>query len=390
MKKQNTQNKLADWVEIFRGGWQTPSNGESQNFAEDFLDEVIANHEPAPHVIGHPDTTAPAYGWTSALKRDGLRLFARSTNINPDFSDAVGNRSFPNRSASFRKTPKGWQLQHVGWLGGKAPAIKGLQPAFAEFDDNAELLEFEQVPHYVTGGAVSRAGGLFRRLREWFIDEKGLEAADKLLPSWEIEDIEERGTRISNTPEASETAPAFAEADAESSTPKNHDKETQEADMPKEYTEAEIEQLKADAAAAAKADVEAEFSERLNTAESALETTLKAQRAEKSKSLIESWKAAGKLLPAQEKGLAEFMEAQSDDELSFSEGDTEIKKPANQWFIEFMEGLPKQIVLGQSHSGDDSGVDGYEPSPKEIREFAEANGVSNTEARSLLIEQKAA
>ena len=57
--------KLDGWVEIFRAGRHTDSQGRSADFTAADLDRTVslfdpAHHEP-PAVIGHPKDNAPAW-----------------------------------------------------------------------------------------------------------------------------------------------------------------------------------------------------------------------------------------------------------------------------------------------------------------------------------------
>jgi hypothetical protein len=68
-------------------------------------------------------------------------------------------------------------------------------------------------------------------------------------------------------------------------------------------------------------------------------------------------KAAGKLLPAQEPGLAEFMASieNAPAEFSFSKGDGEVKKTNAQFFTDFMAALPVLVKLG-ARADEDGGI----------------------------------
>lgn len=127
--------------EIFRTGTHTSLNGHTKEFSEADLDTIASSYDPqqheAPIVIGHPETNAPAYGWIEKIKRIGDRLIAFPKQVSNEFAELVKTGAFKKRSISI--TPD-LQLNHVGFLGAAAPAVKGLKDV--EFAENVDELEF--------------------------------------------------------------------------------------------------------------------------------------------------------------------------------------------------------------------------------------------------------
>ncbi len=123
--------------EIFRTGSWTSDKGITKEYTEADLDKIIENYnseDPAPIVIGHPTTNAPAYGWVESLKRIGDRLIAVPKQLNEKFVDLVKNGAFKKRSISI--TPE-LKLNHIGFLGAAAPAVEGLSEI--QFSQEIEL-----------------------------------------------------------------------------------------------------------------------------------------------------------------------------------------------------------------------------------------------------------
>lgn len=131
-------------VEIFKVGRHKAMNGETLNYLDRDLQEIAdgynAADHPAPIVIGHPQTDAPAYGWVTGLSVKGDKLVADVGDIEPEFSALVKAKRYRKVSASFWKptapsnpNPGKWTLKHVGFLGATAPAVPGLKDA--EFGD---------------------------------------------------------------------------------------------------------------------------------------------------------------------------------------------------------------------------------------------------------------
>ena len=130
---------LENWCEIFRTGKHIASNGQEVNVTEKDLDEIVANfsdkNPDVPMVIGHPKTNNPAYGWVDKLKREGGKLYACYKNVASEFEEWVKDGRYKTRSISLKDNV----LRHVGWLGAKPPAIKGLEAYQFEEDDNVLL-----------------------------------------------------------------------------------------------------------------------------------------------------------------------------------------------------------------------------------------------------------
>lgn len=203
-----------DWVEVFRAGRQTDSQGRSREWTDADLDSVVAHFDagdPPPAVVGHPRADAPAYGWVEGLRRSGRRLLAKFGQVQPAFEGMVREGRFKKRSVAFDPTTDGgYKLRHVGWLGAAAPAVPGLAPV--QFADSGETLEFEadwQTPDLLSG--------LLRNLREWFIEKFNTATADRVLPEHAITRLTEHATalRVQPEPPAPEPAAAFSTGDPE-------------------------------------------------------------------------------------------------------------------------------------------------------------------------------
>ncbi|MBW4668428.1 MAG: hypothetical protein KME60_13620 [Cyanomargarita calcarea GSE-NOS-MK-12-04C] len=173
-------------IEIFAAGKHTSSNGADLVFSTSELDAIASSYNPtlfdAPAVVGHPRDNSPAYGWVESVRREGNKLIAKLNQVDTDFQEAVRAGCYKKISASFyspdssaNPNPGSYYLRHVGFLGGMAPAVKGLKSvAFAEGK--------EGVVEFCSGEEMT----VFRNLREWFIAEHDLETADRIVPSWLI------------------------------------------------------------------------------------------------------------------------------------------------------------------------------------------------------------
>jgi len=320
---------LTDWFEVFKTGTHIDSNGKKWTFTQADLDEIAANyhaeeHE-APIVIGHPAMDTPAYGWIAAVKSADGTLFVKGKDVVPEFNDLVKNGRFKKRSLSLYP---GKKIKHLGFLGAVPPSIKGLKDiAFKE--DDAITIEFSE------RWAWSSIADVFRKLREWFIEKGESDAADKVIPEYLIRDIQQAAS--DEAAPATEAASIYAE--------KTNKEEKLMPDIkvetpPKQFSEADVERITAEAKALGKQEAEAEFAE---TQRKERATAVKAAIA----AFCEARKQEGKLLPAWEKlGLQEFLASlDAEEAISFAEGTA--KRTRLDFMREFLAELDKVIEFGE-------------------------------------------
>ena len=142
---------LDGWIDVCRAGTWRDMQGHDVRLDEDRFDRIVAAHatgDAAPVVIGHPETDAPAFAWIDGLRRAGDRLQAKLRDIAPSFREAVEAGRYSGRSIALQ----GDTLRHVGFLGGRAPAVPGLVPTrFA--------VAPETVVAFTDEGDAERSGG---------------------------------------------------------------------------------------------------------------------------------------------------------------------------------------------------------------------------------------
>jgi len=337
------------WIEIFKGGRQTDSQGVEHD-GNALIDKAVATfnasrHEP-PAVIGHPAHDAPAYGWVEGLRKDVRNgtafLSAKFKQVVPEFEEMVKSGRFKKRSAAFY--PDG-SLRHVGFLGATPPAVKGLaEVAFGEGD--ATVFEFAEDGYF--RGAL---GDVFRRLREWMIEKFDQDTADRVVPNWTIEDIRAApADPVNNIATYSETRKEERSMQFKEFIQRLKELvssvDTQAADPPagKTFSETDIEAARKQAAdEAARQEREkltAEFAEKERTAR---QNARKAEIAGWCESMIK----AGKMTPAWVKyGVPDMMLAFAgmEGEIEFGEGDGKVKATLYDRFKAFFETeMPKVI-----------------------------------------------
>ena len=197
-----TEKPLTARIEVFRPGTFKPMDGDPITYSAADLRAVADAYDPAvapaPIVVGHPDTDAPAYGWVESFDYDAdqERLFANLHEIEPAFAELVKAGRFKKVSMAYfgptqghNPVPGTWYPKHLGFLGAAAPGVPGLKNASFAGDEGAA---FE-----VAFGAADESASLFRKLRDLLIEKFGIEDADKALPSWQIEWLDDQDQHVS-------------------------------------------------------------------------------------------------------------------------------------------------------------------------------------------------
>jgi hypothetical protein len=333
-------------LEIFKAGTHVAEDGRTLTFTAAEVQEIADSYDrelsEAPMVIGHPRTDDPAYGWANALRVQDGRLFAEPHQVEPQFAELVNAGRYKKISASIylpdspgNPKPGKHYLKHIGFLGGAAPAVKGMRSASFAEDDGAVSFS---MPIAGLGWTLS---DIFQRLRDHLIDKDGLITADQVIPQWQIRAITEH-TADRDAPNAQAIA-SYAAAPNTTST---------ESTMPDPKTEA------AQAADfAAREQTLADQATALAAREKALaDRELKARR-DDAVAFCEGLVADGKLLPRQRASTVELLLAQpAAVALNFAEGDQSVSKPAGDVLRALLSDLPKQVDFAEKSKDDGSDV----------------------------------
>ncbi len=191
---------LDSWFDVCRTGTHTDMHNTTFTLSEGDLARIAAAYatsDPAPVVVGHPETDAPAWGRVDGLRVVGDTLQAKLTRLDDAFRAAVEAGRYAGRSVAIdRDDTGGWSLRHIGFLGGVAPAVQGLSPAMFRAPATAPAATLElAVP---LGGTEERSARdttarALRGLREWVIERSTIEQADRILPDWALTEIQALG-----------------------------------------------------------------------------------------------------------------------------------------------------------------------------------------------------
>lgn len=303
-------------------------SGESITFSEADVAATVAAYDPkkheAPLVVGHPKHDLPAYGWVRSLSASGGAIEASPENVDPAFGEMVNAKRFKHISAAFyapdapgNPVPGVYYLRHVGFLGAHPPAVKGLRaPAFA--DGEAGIVEFAEWDD------VNNAS-LWRSLRDWMLSKFGAADADKAVPGYLVQSVEQGAQdELRESAAAVEPiTPAFAE-DTPTMTPEQI-----------AAIQAENVRLKADADALRRSQAELR------------RTALHAENVAFAEQLGSEGRLSRKYQPVAIAALDAL--ASGDTPVEFGEG--EARKPLATAVRELLSALPQSVEFGEVATG---------------------------------------
>lgn len=314
----DTKTSAIKPIEIFKPGSFVAMDGKRYSFTTADVQEIADTYNPsfsdAPLVVGHPKLTSPRFGHAAKLfVNDAGVLCADAADLVPEFAEAVNGKQYPKVSASIylpnapgNPTPGKHYLRHIGFLGGVAPAVKGLKSV--EFSESAEgIVNFGYEDRMIVQ--------MFRGLREWFISTAGLDKANEIIPSWNIDALAESATREDMA--AADAIPGFSNPN-----PK-------ESDLDHAARAAQLTQKENDLAAREAT---------LATSEAAIK---RASHADFAEALVVS----GQLVPAQKNQVAEILTQldAGNQVVSFAAGDPDHGKTGADLFKQFLSAQPKQV-----------------------------------------------
>lgn len=329
--------------EIFRSGTHTTAKGTTLSFSEGDVAAIAASYDPqlheAPIVVGHPKQNLPAYGWIKSLQVRAGALVAVPDQVETQFSEMVQDGRFKKVSAALysptdkgNPTPGHYYLRHVGFLGAEPPAVKGLKPIeFSEGDEPAILeIEFSE---YRTAWAFDNVARLFRGIREFFIETKDLETAEKLVPAWDLDQIAQAASDIRADARIEEARPSFSETQPQDTTV-TKTMEQQIADL-----------------AAREAALNARETE-ISAKETTFSESQSRTRAAEDATFVAGLVADGRLPVGLKDAATAIFSELDESELIFSEGNEEVKTTGRAALRDLLSKIPRPVVTGELATGD--------------------------------------
>ena len=347
---------LDGWIDILRTGSWRDMRGTEATFSGGDLDAIVAATraaDPAPVVVGHPAADAPAYAWVQDVRRVGDRLQARLRDIDGAFRSAVEAGRYTGRSVALVAGAEGaLRIRHLGFLGGRAPAVDGLAPTqFAGAGDAVRTYTF--AADEMQRSVYRTIASMFRSMREWIIERDGAEQADRIVPDRNLGIIEDAGREdIAAFAGASDTQPLTVAR----STPQalDHDTAGREKHVAGGIHSADTEPsgdsdmsgTKGAGTGATDLDLAARAAE-LDAREAVLDA-LEAHRA--ADAAVAPHVEAGRVLPAERAGLTALLASLPADDaegatLVFAGADdgAEERQPPRKWLLAFVAALPSRV-----------------------------------------------
>jgi hypothetical protein len=331
-------NLVKDWVEVFRAGEQTDSNGKKQEWRNEDLDQMVGNfdaNDRAPIVIGHPKGDSPAWGWVQSLKREGDKLYAKFADIAPKFLEWGQAGHIANRSVKILSTGKGFKLGHIGFLGASPPAVEGMEALSFKADAPGQTFEFSLNPGY-WASLIARGQ---RRMRDFFIEQFGADVADRVLPSWDIENAERIAAELQVQGENA-LSPIYSASNPSTEIP---------MPGPQTFSQADVDA----AVARARTEEQGKLAPQLKAAEFAKRLAANKTFVD---GLVKDKDGKCRLTPAQASGLSEFLsmlEGVEVSEFAFSAEGAEKKVGIAQFAKDLLGSLPVQLELGTERATHD-------------------------------------
>jgi hypothetical protein len=343
------QNVPGQRVEVLKVGTFTDMHGRKVVVTDADLAELASSYDPAvfraPVVIGHPTLDAPAWGVHERFEAEGGSLYAVEGPVDAQFAAFRDAGRFSERSISFwprnhpnNPTPGKLHPRHVGWLGAAPPAVTGLArlqgaaPAeFAGFGSDDGVVELSM--SYSMSWGMRASASIFGRIREWFVEQFGIEKADQIIPAWDVDSVRQAATADDDAGINSFSQPAqVAPAAPAHQGPAMNNPNTQTVDLAaRERDLAQREQaIKAEEDRLAKLQADATRAEAVSFADRLI--------------------SEGRLLPVRRTQLVELYVSlpPSTEPVSFAgDNGAQYSKPATQVLRELLEGAPKAIDFSE-------------------------------------------
>ena len=383
---------LDGWIDICRAGTWRDMQGRAVSLDRERLDRIVAAHaaaDPAPIVVGHPEADAPAYAWVATLRRVGDRLQATLRDIAPAFREAVETGRYSGRSIALQ----GDTLRHVGFLGGRAPAVPGLAPtrfasepeaviAFADEardttdDEGAGASDEPRVPHpdpLRTHGPTGDEDGTSLVPLSAPAGRGGDEKDPHGAAAHAMRDVGRAGSQ--RDPERATARRACGAKPSERSerpASEGNEKVGTSARRLRGMNEREAVLDEREAALAAREAVAVED-----------------ERRRRAEDLLAPHVEAGRVLPAERAGLAALLaalDAEEDATVVFAaaDGGEERQKPAAT-LERFLEGLPRRVDYRTLAGGP---VPGAQTTPGSLADLGEDSERIAAEARALMAAER--
>jgi len=331
---------MSKWIEIFRAGKHTDSNGIEHVYTDADIERTAALYKErkvdAPLVLGHPKGNGPAHGWIADLKADAGKLLMQAKDVTSDLATWVDKKMYKYVSPSLY--PDG-RIRHLGFLGDTPPAVKDLPAvAFMEFGDDQDSFTFDYSADRGARYHIETVGNVLRRIKNLFISKFSLEEVEDVIPEWMIDSLKE-AANIPEEEKEQSMIPSFSEG---KSNKKETDMTLEEAQKMINDLNAQIQNLNGQVS---------EFSEskiKLDQLEADRARLLKEKEDRTKKDIADFMETDGKAVPAKLKAPLStllFQLTTGDAVVEFAEGSETKKENAAGVVMELIKS--KGVPLGE-------------------------------------------
>lgn len=182
-------------IALKKGSFTTKA-GKQFHVDDKILDEIVTatrklSEEDFPITIGHPEGSAPAYGWINKndVERDGdfLSLLAETDNFDKNFLQLLKEKKYKKVSLGLRSDNS---IHHLAFLGAESPAVKGLPITQFSADEMKDLVEIELSEAELSKWWFRDLKSLFRNIKNLIIELKDADTANKTVPEFILEGLE--------------------------------------------------------------------------------------------------------------------------------------------------------------------------------------------------------
>lgn len=193
-------NTTYPYIPIFWSGTHK-NKGSKKEWSADDVKLIFENtkkleDKKIPFTIDHPENDLPVIGWTDmdnlklTFQGDKAIIEAKPTIFSEDILKQV--KESGRKKVSIALKGDDYSIRHIGLV--EKPAVTDLpQIPFsqAESEDIIFTLDTDMpvFMDWTEAMLYETSGRLFQSLRDWFIEQKGVDVADKIVSQWDIDQL---------------------------------------------------------------------------------------------------------------------------------------------------------------------------------------------------------
>jgi len=358
---------MKKWVEVFKPGIYPQGKVTNKD-----LEELVANYDikffQSPVTLDHKEE-GPIYGKVESVKFEDNKLFVKFDYLTSEMETLIKDGKYSERSIEIYPNleGKGKYLKAVSFV--PFPQVKGLAPmTFSEKSQSkfefpkGEFLKFSD-----DNRKFNSISYVFRGIRDWFIENFGLDTANKVVTDYDIDILKQK-----------EDDWTFKEQNKN----KNNEEDKVNESEIREKVKKEIEEQH-------KKEL-LKFQEETNSLLKFKEETELANFNTRFDNLV----ATGRITPGHKDNFLSAWKQGKNQVMKFSDKET---LDLGEYLLKFAESLPEKIFANvgdnskysKSTAKDDLNIsfsENYDSLDKRVMKFAESHNVSYEEALNKVME----